>query len=73
MALANGLIEGEDGKVRCFWHDNKGDYLRYHDEEWGLPQDVVSGQSLDFDPCPFCPCWNILHPGFVDIMDINLN
>ena len=37
--LAKGLIRGEDGKTRCFWHDNKPDYLIYHDEEWGLPQD----------------------------------
>ena len=37
--LAKGLIRGEDGKTRCFWHDNKPDYLVYHDEEWGLPQD----------------------------------
>lgn len=37
--LADGLIRGEDGKVRCHWHDNKPDYQIYHDQEWGLPQD----------------------------------
>lgn len=32
-----GIITGEDGKDRCFWHGNLPDYLRYHDEEWGRP------------------------------------
>nr|WP_276562473.1 DNA-3-methyladenine glycosylase I [Hoeflea prorocentri] len=31
------MIKGEDGKLRCFWHDNKADYLHYHDHEWGRP------------------------------------
>lgn len=34
---ATGLISGEDGKERCFWHGNLPEYLRYHDEEWGRP------------------------------------
>lgn len=33
----NGLILGEDGLHRCFWHGGKADYLKYHDEEWGHP------------------------------------
>jgi DNA-3-methyladenine glycosylase I len=33
----NGLITGNDGKDRCFWHANLPEYLRYHDEEWGRP------------------------------------
>ncbi len=37
--LPKGLIEGDDGAVRCFWHDNKPDYQIYHDDEWGMPQD----------------------------------
>lgn len=37
--VAEGLIRGEDGLLRCKWHDNKGDYLAYHDEEWGMPVD----------------------------------
>ena len=37
--LADGLIRGEDGLVRCNWHNDKPDYRTYHDEEWGLPQD----------------------------------
>ena len=32
-----GLIEGEDGVVRCAWHANLPDYLAYHDTEWGRP------------------------------------
>jgi DNA-3-methyladenine glycosylase I len=35
--LAEGLIEGPDGVVRCFWHGNLPDYLHYHDHEWGRP------------------------------------
>lgn len=34
---SNGLIKGEDGKTRCWWHGNDAEYLRYHDEEWGTP------------------------------------
>ena len=34
-----GLIEGQDGKLRCFWYGNKDDYLHYHDMEWGRPVD----------------------------------
>ena len=33
----SGIIEGPDGKCRCFWHQNLPDYIRYHDEEWGRP------------------------------------
>ncbi len=32
-----GLITGEDGLDRCFWHGGLEDYRRYHDEEWGRP------------------------------------
>ena len=34
---ANGLITGDDGKLRCWWHGNDPEYIRYHDEEWGKP------------------------------------
>ncbi len=37
--LPDGLIEEDDGVVRCFWHDNKDDYRIYHDSEWGMPVD----------------------------------
>lgn len=33
----NGLIMGDDGLMRCSWHGNHAEYLRYHDEEWGNP------------------------------------
>ena len=35
--LAEGLVRGEDGVVRCFWGASHPDYVRYHDEEWGFP------------------------------------
>lgn len=31
-------MEWEDGKVRCQWANPKNEkYIRYHDEEWGVP------------------------------------
>lgn len=35
--MEDGLIEGADGRVRCFWPGAAEDYLRYHDAEWGRP------------------------------------
>ncbi len=35
--VAEGLIRGDDGLDRCFWHGGLEDYRRYHDEEWGTP------------------------------------
>ena len=35
--LADGLIRGDDGAVRCFWPGADAEYLRYHDDEWGRP------------------------------------
>jgi DNA-3-methyladenine glycosylase I len=37
MALAEGLLRGEDGKVRCAWPGGLLDYRIYHDGEWGRP------------------------------------
>ncbi|MCC6983420.1 MAG: DNA-3-methyladenine glycosylase I [Bauldia sp.] len=37
MALAEGLVRGEDGKLRCAWHGGLADYRAYHDGEWGRP------------------------------------
>ncbi|QDG79202.1 DNA-3-methyladenine glycosylase I [Labrenzia sp. PHM005] len=34
-----GLLEGSDGKLRCWWHGGLSDYQRYHDTEWGWPVD----------------------------------
>lgn len=39
-----GLIEGPDGKLRCFWHGNDPFYMAYHDREWGRP--VADDQKL---------------------------
>lgn len=35
--LAEGLVRGDDGAVRCFWCGEHEDYRAYHDHEWGLP------------------------------------
>ncbi len=37
MTAENGLIEGADGRLRCWWHGNAPDYRAYHDNEWGRP------------------------------------
>lgn len=31
------LLPGADGAPRCFWHGGHGDYVAYHDMEWGRP------------------------------------
>lgn len=31
------LVKGEDGKVRCFYNIDDGDYRKYHDTEFGRP------------------------------------
>lgn len=33
----DGLIVGEDGRARCWWHGGLDDYRHYHDTEWGRP------------------------------------
>ncbi len=33
----DGLVKGEDGRTRCWWHGGLPDYLEYHDLEWGRP------------------------------------
>jgi DNA-3-methyladenine glycosylase I len=37
MRLAEGLIEGADGRPRCKWPGADPLYLAYHDNEWGQP------------------------------------
>jgi len=39
MAADTGIIEGPDGKLRCWWQGDEPDYQAYHDDEWGLPVD----------------------------------
>jgi DNA-3-methyladenine glycosylase I len=38
-AMSEGLLKGKDGKMRCWWAGEDPLYVRYHDEEWGRPQD----------------------------------
>ncbi len=33
---ANGVVEGPDGRRRCWWGSGP-EYVAYHDEEWGRP------------------------------------
>jgi len=33
----SSLLPGPDRKLRCPWGVSTPEYLRYHDEEWGLP------------------------------------
>jgi DNA-3-methyladenine glycosylase I len=37
--MEDGLIKGQDGKMRCWWQGGDPLYERYHDEEWARPQD----------------------------------
>ena len=33
----DGLVRGDDGRLRCAWGASTPDYVAYHDEEWGRP------------------------------------
>jgi DNA-3-methyladenine glycosylase I len=35
--MTEGVLKGEDGKLRCFWQSGLADYAAYHDSEWGRP------------------------------------
>jgi DNA-3-methyladenine glycosylase I len=37
MTKHAALIAGEDSKPRCSWCVGDSEYIRYHDEEWGMP------------------------------------
>lgn len=37
MGDTPGLIEGADGRCRCFWPGQDAFYCAYHDAEWGRP------------------------------------
>jgi DNA-3-methyladenine glycosylase I len=41
---SGALVEGDDGRLRCFWAGSAPEYIAYHDEEWGRP--VRSDQGL---------------------------
>jgi DNA-3-methyladenine glycosylase I len=32
-----GIVQGEDGRARCWWAGQAPDYAAYHDLEWGRP------------------------------------
>lgn len=34
----DGLVQGDDGRVRCWWPGEHEDYIAYHDTEWGVPE-----------------------------------
>ncbi|MFN2239673.1 MAG: DNA-3-methyladenine glycosylase I, partial [Thermoanaerobaculia bacterium] len=34
---STGLLEGTDGRLRCWWVGTDPLYLAYHDAEWGAP------------------------------------
>lgn len=38
MSLPNGITECKDGKNRC-WYADSDVYFKYHDTEWGVPND----------------------------------
>jgi DNA-3-methyladenine glycosylase I len=42
--MPEGLVKGEDGKIRCSWGAGTADYAAYHDREWGRP--VVDDKRL---------------------------
>ena len=35
--MTDGLAEGPDGRLRCWWGASAPDYVAYHDKEWGKP------------------------------------
>ncbi|WP_370325196.1 DNA-3-methyladenine glycosylase I [Euzebya sp.] len=37
MAVADGLVVGDDGLARCWWPGGDPGYIAYHDTEWGRP------------------------------------
>ncbi len=37
MSETDGLLRGEDGRLRCWWGDSAPEYRPYHDHEWGFP------------------------------------
>ena len=37
LSLPAGVVEGADGRRRCWWPGTDPLYLNYHDTEWGRP------------------------------------
>jgi len=42
--VTDALVEGEDGRLRCYWAGSAPEYIAYHDDEWGRP--VTTDQGL---------------------------
>jgi DNA-3-methyladenine glycosylase I len=38
-SLPDGLVAGEERRVRCWWGAGPPEYTAYHDDEWGRPVD----------------------------------
>ncbi len=36
--MVDWVVEGPDGRRRCWWPGEELDYVAYHDEEWGRPE-----------------------------------
>src|SRR5438477_3090925 len=36
-SVPDGLVRHADGVTRCWWPGEDPLYMRYHDEEWGVP------------------------------------
>ncbi|MFI5123311.1 MAG: DNA-3-methyladenine glycosylase I, partial [Vicinamibacteria bacterium] len=34
---AAGLVDGDEGRPRCWWGVSTPDFVAYHDREWGRP------------------------------------
>jgi DNA-3-methyladenine glycosylase I len=34
---SSDLVKGDDGALRCWWCGADPEYVRYHDQEWGMP------------------------------------
>jgi DNA-3-methyladenine glycosylase I len=35
--VSEGLVQGPDGRPRCWWGASTPEYAAYHDQEWGKP------------------------------------
>ena len=42
--MSDALVEGADGRLRCWWAGSAPEYIAYHDDEWGRP--VTTDQGL---------------------------
>lgn len=63
------LIEAGRGQLRCGWPGTSEDYVRYHDEEWGVPVtgDVAFFERLTFEAFQSGLSWVTImrrRPGF---------